>query len=615
MLRDLLHSPTTRTRAHAALLAGAILALTAVRAWAAAPASETIVVPRAGVATWAELLEAEEAHAGEAREPFVAPLMPVWEPQEVDALPGLVPPPPVPNAAQAAAGVGRLNAPFVPVRGFEAFSLRGIFTTPPDTMGAAGPEHVMTMLNAAVRIQTKEGGDLGTVTLETFFSPATDSDDLFDPRLVYDSLAGRWIATADAERMSPSSQVVFAISATSDPTGSWSFYSFIADPDGLLWADFPGFGVNSTWIAITNNMFPNAGGLLQGSKMWVIDKATALAGGPITVTVFPLGFDLVFIRGLALQPAVTFDADEPTLYIVDISNFVVSGFPLARLSQITGTGPAPVWSVVPSPNGAGVFFVPFPYDPVPFQTLGAEQLGVPSTCDGGASDGQPCLYIADCPGGGCRRITTADARVLSLSVFRNGHLWYVNHGGLPAVGVPDRLAVFWNQLDPDKLATDSPVVQFGALDGGPGVYHFFPSIAVNKNDDVCIGFSRSDADSFIDAVETTRLGSDPPGTTRPIGVIKAGEDSYEVVISSGNRWGDFSATVVDPSDDLSFWTIQEFAAQNVGGGPDGSRWGTWWALKSRVSAGAPLLSPLGLLATAVGLLVAGALLIRRRTAL
>ena len=37
------------------------------------------------------------------------------------------------------------------------------------------------------------------------------------------------------------------------------------------------FGVNSTWIAITNNMFPNAGGVPQGSKMWVIDKATALA--------------------------------------------------------------------------------------------------------------------------------------------------------------------------------------------------------------------------------------------------------------------------------------------------------------------------------------------------
>ena len=82
----------------------------------------------------------------------------------------------------------------------------------------------------------------------------------------------------------------------------------------------------------------------------------------------------------------------------------------------------------------------------------------------------------------------------------------------------------------------SPVVQFGALDGGPGVYHYFPSIAVNKNDEVCIGFSRSDANSFIDAVETTRLGTDPPGTMRRISVIKAGQDPYEIVfVPNGNR--------------------------------------------------------------------------------
>jgi hypothetical protein len=604
MRSDLLRAVRT------AIFAATILAPAAIGA-SAVP--ETNVVPLGGSATWAELLEAQAADASEAREPSEAPLMPVWEPQEVDAWPGLVPPPPAPTAAQAQTGVGRLNAPLVPVRAFEAISLGqpGVDSSvPPDTMGAAGPAHVMTMLNAGVRIQTKAGGDLGIVALQTFFSPATESRDVFDPRLVYDSLAGRWIATADAERRSPDSEVLFAISETSDPTGRWFFYAFDADPAGLLWADFPGFGVNSTWIAITNNMFPSVG-VNQGAKMWVIDKVTALGGGPITVSVFPLGFDLIGAsRGIAPQPAVTFDADEPNLYILDNPNLHLMGTPILRLAQLTGTGPAPVWS----PVGIGAFLVPIAYDAVPFPTIGAEQFGVPSTCDGGANDGQPCVYTTDCPGGGCRRITTADSRLLSLTVLRNGRLWYVQHGGLPS-GTPDRLVVFWNQLDPLTLASGaSPIVQFGALDGGPGVYHFFPSIAVNQNDDVCIGFSRSDANSFIDALETTRLGTDPPGTTRPISVIKAGEGPYELVLSSGNRWGDYSATVVDPTDDLSFWTIQEFAGQNVGGVPAGSRWGTWWALKSRTSAAAPALSPLGLLAAAAGLLVAGVLLIRHRAA-
>ncbi len=98
----------------------------------------------------------------------------------------------------------------------------------------------------------------------------------------------------------------------------------------------------------------------------------------------------------------------------------------------------------------------------------------------------------------------------------------------------------------------------------------------------------------------------------PNGVTKAGEAPYVLFRGGSNRWGDFSATVVDPTDDLSFWTIQEFAAQSVGSGPDDSRWGTSWALKSRASAAAPTLSMLRLLATASGLLLVGALVIHRR---
>src|SRR5205814_2359561 len=40
---------------------------------------------------------------------------------------------------------------------------------PPDTMGAVGPNHVMTTLNSQVRIQTRAGANLSTVTLGLFW--------------------------------------------------------------------------------------------------------------------------------------------------------------------------------------------------------------------------------------------------------------------------------------------------------------------------------------------------------------------------------------------------------------------------------------------------------------
>ena len=64
----------------------------------------------------------------------------------------------------------------------------------------------------------------------------------------------------------------------------------------------------------------------------------------------------------------------------------------------------------------------------------------------------------------------------------------------------------------------------------------------------------------------------------PITTIKAGEDSYVKDFGSGRvRWGDYSATVVDPADDTTFWTIQEYAETDVGPLESDDRWGTWWA--------------------------------------
>src|SRR5262249_57296038 len=42
-------------------------------------------------------------------------------------------------------------------------------------------------------------------------------------------------------------------------------------------------------------------------------------------------------------------------------------------------------------------------------------------------------------------------------------------------------------------------------------------------------------------------------------------------------WGEYSSTVVDPTNDRDLWTIQEYAEAPVGIPPDNGRWGTWWA--------------------------------------
>jgi hypothetical protein len=493
---------------------------------------ETVVIEAAGTVSWQEMLHYEATHPIEPEPPTIAPYMQPPETRELPAtggsdrkLPSAAPIPlEPPTTLSSFAGLGDNNT-----------------SIPPDTMGAVGPNHLMIMLNTQVRVQNKTGGNLSTVTLNTFWTSGTGlSGNPFDPLIIYDSLSSRWMAIVDADSRQATSAVWFAISDTSDPTGNWTFYGIEADSTDTLWADFPDIGVNSTWIAITNNMFTNALDVFSGAAMWVIDKSTALVGGPLTVTPFTAGFDAAGgIGGFTLRPALTFDSAESTLYVVDGNRWDIGSVGLLRLSQITGTGSSPSWSVVTNDSvftGSGLFFTNLTYN---LTQINADQPG--TTID----------------------VMTNDRRMLN-AVYRNGRLWTTHSGGYPRSSKPDRTIVAWYELNP--AASPNPIVQSGTIDGGSGVHHFFPSIAVNANNDMA-----------VEGVYTGRESTDPAGTVGAIQVCKVGEYSYVKDFGSGRvRWGDYSATVVDPTDDTTFWTLQEYAKTDVGPNPNDDRWGTWW---------------------------------------
>ncbi len=496
----------------------------------------TVTLEPAGQMTWDEMVAYEASHpAGVASVRREIPWMPSPASRALDGL----------TAAPAGGGptFGAQSPEGIQSAGtlVASFAALGDNNTsiPPDTMGAVGPNHLMTMINSQVRIQQKDGTVLSTVSLNTFWTSGTGlAGNPFDPRIVYDALSGRWMAIVDADALSASSAVWFAISAGNDPTGAWTFYSIAADSTGNYWADYPDIGINSAWIAITNNMFTVASpSSFGGAKMWVIDKAQLL-NGTFSVTTFARGFDNTGSGyGFTLRPALTFDAAETTLYLVD-GYWSSGGTRAHRVSRITNSSGTPVWSLV------GYYRVNNNYDP---SQINASQLGTAT------------------------RILTNDIRILN-AVFRNGHLWLTHTGGLP-VGAVDRTAVFWYEVNP---ATPS-IVQSGVIDGGADVHHFFPSIAVNQYDEVLIGFTRSDATRYAEAAFVSRQPTDPAGWVSPVQVLKAGEDSYAKDFGTGRiRWGDYSATAVDPADDQTLWTLQEYAEQDVGPTDNDDRWGTWW---------------------------------------
>jgi hypothetical protein len=423
---------------------------------------------------------------------------------------------------------------------------------PPDTMGAAGPSHLVSLLNSDFGVFDKAGNPLQSIDLQVFWSSlgtglGEPANFPFDPKILYDQHSGRFIAITLGGRSAPDSWVMIAVSPPSGPTGAWDKWAIDADLDNNVQlfnnsADYPGLGVDEFNVYVTANMFN--GPSSQFSKVWVVPKAQLLPQNPSsTITWFefrdPPGSDF------SMQPAHTFGTPGAEYFLFE-------GFPtnsnrlgVAWMDNVSGT---PVWH---SPLQVAV--TPYTSSNV---TPGAPQLGL----------------------GLDNTIDTSDTRMLN-AVYRNGSVWATHH----VVGPSGKVEVAWYRINPG-----SGTVQSQGRVTDPNRWFYYPSIAVNKDNVAAIGFSGSSTAEYVGGYYTVIQPS--TGAAEAVALLKAGEAPYyktaqtfgNIGGSTDNRWGDFSATVVDPADDTSFWTLQEYAMShdtftdinnNV---VDRSRWGTWW---------------------------------------
>jgi hypothetical protein len=452
------------------------------------------------------------------------------------------------------------------------------FIIPPDTQGAVGLDKVFVNTNQNYRVQNKTtGAPLSTVSIDTFWA-ASGGAGVFDPRITYDPYNQRWILAAASDSGTTNSSIILAVSQTSDPQGAYYVYRFVvgcAKGDAGCstsgeWADFPMLGFNKNWIVVSMNMFEVNGGIPFGQsfvegRVLALDYAAARAGTG-SATLFR-GDDISF----CLHPVETFSPTEPALYFAQHLDSTVAAY---RIATMTGTPAAPSLNFGDEKTRPGG---------------GWEQPDgdiLPQRCDPSSGD-------AGCPAT-LRGIHAGDAFIRGNAVLRNGNIYYAQTIGLPAVTGMTHTGVQWTRLDTSGNFVDGGRIEDPtATANNGGKWYAYPTLAVNRNGDMLVGFSQFSSNQFASAGYALRLASDPAGTTRDPNIYKLGEDYYHKTFGgSRNRWGDYSATLVDPSNDRDLWTLQEYAQQRVPAGKDPTaagnanvcRWGTWWA-KVEVPAG------------------------------
>jgi hypothetical protein len=409
---------------------------------------------------------------------------------------------------------------------------------PPDSMGSVGPTQALVDVNGRIKVFSKTGtlGGLN-VSDSVFWSSVSNGSAPTDPGVEYDRLSQRWIVSAVNVENS-NNRVMIAVSSgpTITNSSSFTFYFFnqnvpppnLPPPDGNTgqFADYPQLGVDKNAVYIGVNEFNGT----LATTAFVIRKSSVLSGGPIVVTAF---------RNLAVgsgagpwspQPATDMDPNVNEGYIVGVDNASFSQLDVRRISDPGGT---------PTISGNLTIPVPATSNPLPVPAQGTS----PGTLDA-LDDRLFEAMIARKPDGSLSLWTAHNIAVDSSGVASSG-----NRDG-------DR----WYELG--TLSATPTLVQSGTLfDPAASSPRFFwiPSIAANGQGHASLNSSAAGSTHFAEIASSGHLATDSTGATQPFDITQTTTSSYNVEHGNGvKRWGDYSQTVVDPTDNQTFWTFQEY---------------------------------------------------------
>jgi hypothetical protein len=396
---------------------------------------------------------------------------------------------------------------------------------PTDPSLAVGPNHVFVVFNTGFMIYDKSGNVLqGQTAPNPAIFPAGGCCDL---TVSYDNAADRWVVTF----LSTTAGAQIAVSAGPNPlTTAWYVYTIAAVQD------YQKLSVWSDGYYITEN----TGG---SNKVWALERSAMLAGNAGAKI---LGFNL--------------------------PGLVTSGFFSPQVLNVTDNN-------LPAAGGATVVYMQddawsgVTNDHIKLWTIDVDWTNTANSAVSAAQQiaTTPFISVFDNgsfanltqPGSGRKiNVDALQATIMNQAQFRK----FTNHNSAVFNFVVDtdastgeQAGVRWYEFRQSGDNQPWSLFQEGTYTAPDGRHAWNASLAMDGQGNIGMGYtSMSGATTpttvHISSYFTGRLSSDPLGTmTSAEGLISNGTGRIP-----GTRYGDYSKIDVDPSDDSSFWFIDEY---------------------------------------------------------
>ncbi|MBI5914191.1 MAG: T9SS type A sorting domain-containing protein [Bacteroidetes bacterium] len=401
---------------------------------------------------------------------------------------------------------------------------------PPDPNGYIGTNHYIQTTNAnggtVFEIFDKDGNSVYGPALTAPFWTEFGIQGFGDPIVVYDHEYDRWLIT----EFGPLSTSIFliAVSATSDPLGSWYAYEFQAP-------GFPDYPKYSVW---NNSYFITSNEGEDHIPVYALNRQQMLAGDDV-VGVVRLPALPKFQTNDAFQVASPVTWDGPVPPAADEPGYVVRIYDDAWEGGVDGLELWQIdidWADPNSSSAIGPIFI----ETEPFDS---------KICNSNIFD---CIAQ---PNGST--LSVLEQIVMHRVQYRN----FGTHESMVLNHVVDadgnnQSGIRWYELR-RVSGGDWFIYQQGTW-SPDGDHRFMGSIAMDLSGNILMGYSVTGPDQLLSLRYTGRLAGDPLGQM----TVEEYEFGTALSINPTVRWGDYSCMTLDPQDNRTFWFTGEYMLDN-----------------------------------------------------
>ncbi|MEP1032801.1 CARDB domain-containing protein [Ekhidna sp.] len=406
--------------------------------------------------------------------------------------------------------------------------LASSFGSPNDPSGDVGLNYFVQAINATdIAVYDKSDGTLiDQFAANTLWTSINESS-AGDPIILFDHEYNRWIIT-EFTSPSGSANLLFAISETSDPLGSYNVYAFSPPsfPDYPKWAIW-----NDTYMVTTNEGGPGA------LHQYFFDRAAFIAGES------QVQAQRVEITGNTGTEA-GFYVSTPVSWIGDVApadaNPIAIKINDSSWGEIANDAVEVFIFDVDFENGTTVTkttIVTTPFDGYP--------------CDNTDPQDFSCLSQP-----GTQGIDGIPEVIMNLPHYRN----FETHESIVLSFITDvddgnnLSGIRWMELR--RTTGDWTLYQEGSYAPDDGLHRFMPSISMDKDGNIGLAYNTTSSSEFVGIKFTGRYAEDPLGTmTVPEFNVVDGGASV-----GGDRFGDYAQMGIDPQNERTFWYTSEYAA-------------------------------------------------------